>query len=212
MTWAQCPSVELARRSPDSCRYMGLFPVCPRTRICGHDDQHESVSQDDGGSNKTPGLTADREGVDGLRDNYKVARAGGDRDLVFDNIVRLMRYRDRLEVNRHQSSVTEPFDEFKDAFFHELQKSIASVESISRNPLLEAERMMKKIKLSNHVAQQRNHDVGMFMDSTAGKTGVLQDAVAPVTCLRHHRERIPLLRTLRRTQGIASWRQEHSFA
>lgn len=95
--------------------------------------------------------------------NYAVARAGGDRDLVFDNIVRLMRYRDRLEVNRHQSAITEPFEEFQDAFFMQIANRVGFVK---------ASLLMGSINLHNHVAQERNHNAGMFHSSTAGKERV----------------------------------------
>lgn len=85
--------------------------------------------------------------------NYAKARRGGDLRLVMYNIVRLFRYRDSLETNRHESALTEPFDQYRRAF----QSALESVDGIDKV------QMMSPIKMHNGKAQVRNSKLGVFM-------------------------------------------------
>lgn len=84
--------------------------------------------------------------------NYAVARRGGNLDLVIRNINRLLEIR-TIETNRHESNVTEPFDEYVAAFAKLVPK-------------------IHKIKMYNGRAQVRNHSVNMFVGMKAGQERV----------------------------------------
>lgn len=98
--------------------------------------------------------------------NYKVARRGGDLDLVLTNMVRLGRMGKRLSTNRHESSVTEPWDEYRTAFFDAYARKW---EELFPGEHRAAVKAFQRIKMHNSVAKQRNHQTNMFIGKQGGE-------------------------------------------
>ena len=98
--------------------------------------------------------------------NYKVARRGGDLDLVLFNMVRLGRMGKRISTNRHESHVTEPFDEYREEFWKAYVAKWAEIWGASAIELIRASNAFSKIKMHNAVAKKRNKSSGMFVGSS----------------------------------------------
>lgn len=100
--------------------------------------------------------------------NYKVARRGGDLDIVLTNMVRLGRMGKVLSTNRHESNVTEPWNEYRQAFWEAYLTKWTQLFGASAYEVIKASNAFSKIKMHNNVAKKRNKDAGMFVGGKAG--------------------------------------------
>jgi MoaA/NifB/PqqE/SkfB family radical SAM enzyme len=100
--------------------------------------------------------------------NYKVARRGGDLDVVLTNMVRLGRMGKVLSTNRHESHVTEPWHEYRQEFWNQYLTKWCQLFGASAYEVIKASSAFSKIKMHNNVAKKRNKTAGMFVGAKAG--------------------------------------------
>lgn len=100
--------------------------------------------------------------------NYKVARRGGDLDVVLTNMVRLGRMGKVLSTNRHESHVTEPWHEYRQEFWNQYLAKWTQLFGASAYEIIKASSAFSKIKMHNSVAKKRNKTAGMFVGMKSG--------------------------------------------